>query len=165
MIRSGMLRLRETAEDDLAFVLNAEQGQANCAYIGQWTKEQHRGAFHNVDMLHLIIENASGERVGYVIITGLLDPNYAVCIKRIVIESKGLGYGTLTLKLLTDWVFQNTSAHRLWLDVKDHNNRARHVYEKAGFIFEGTLRDCVKVEGGFESLHIMSILRSEYSHG
>ncbi|WP_410512735.1 GNAT family protein [Paenibacillus sp. BR2-3] len=162
MIFSELIKLRESAEQDLEFVLAAEQGQHNRAFIGQWTKEQHRAAFQDEDMLHLIIEDAAGKRVGYVIVTGLLEPNLAVCIKRIVIESKGLGYGKMTLRLLTDWVFRNTETHRLWLDVKDHNSRARHVYEGAGFIFEGTLRDCVKVADGFESLQIMSILRTEY---
>ncbi|MDQ0192321.1 GNAT family N-acetyltransferase [Paenibacillus wynnii] len=162
MIHSESLQLRKTTEEDLEFVLAAEQAQHNCAFIGQWSKEEHRAALHDLDMLHLIIIDALGELTGYVIVTGLLDPNFAVCIKRIVIESKGLGYGKLTLRLLSDWIFQNTATHRLWLDVKDHNERARHVYEGAGFIFEGMLRDCVKVEKGFESLLIMSILRTEY---
>ncbi|WP_368665798.1 GNAT family N-acetyltransferase [Paenibacillus odorifer] len=48
------------------------------------------------------------------------------------------------------------------MDVRDHNHRARHVYESCGFTLEGTLLDCIKVEGHFESLHIMSILRHGY---
>ncbi|MEK4159087.1 MULTISPECIES: GNAT family N-acetyltransferase [Paenibacillus] len=63
---------------------------------------------------------------------------------------------------MSDWIFQHTETYRLWLDVRDHNHRARHVYESCGFTLEGTLRDCIKVEGHFESLHIMSILRHGY---
>lgn len=81
-----------------------------------------------------------------------------MCIKRIVIQSKGRGYGKSTLALLTQWVFTETPAHRLWLDVKDHNARAQHVYESAGFALEGTLRECVKNGDAFESAMIISIL-------
>jgi RimJ/RimL family protein N-acetyltransferase len=51
---------------------------------------------------------------------------------------------------------------RLWLDVKESNERARHVYESEGFLVEGILRECLKGEYGFESLVVMSILRDEY---
>ncbi|WP_342547837.1 GNAT family protein [Paenibacillus sp. FSL P2-0089] len=89
-------------------------------------------------------------------------PNLTLCIKRIVIQTKDRGYGTFTLKLLIHWAFNLTDTHRLWLDVKDYNVRAQHVYEAAGFKKEGTLRECIRTEGGFESLTIMSILREEY---
>ncbi|MEK4995637.1 GNAT family protein [Paenibacillus sp. FSL H7-0918] len=162
IIHSETLDLQTTTEQDLAFVLAIEQSELNRAYIGQWSKEEHITAIHDPDILHLTIWERSGKRVGYIIVTGLQDIHLTVCIKRIVIHSKGFGYGKLSLRLVSDWIFQHTETHRLWLDVRDHNHRARHVYESCGFTLEGTLRDCMKVEGHFESLHIMSILRYEY---
>lgn len=67
------------------------------------------------------------------ILAGLQDSNRTLCIKRIVIQAKGRGYGTMTLKLLIHWTFNHTDTHRLWLDVKDYNVRAQHIYEAAGF--------------------------------
>ena len=58
--------------------------------------------------------------------------------------------------------FEEFKAHRLWLDVKEHNVRARHLYESEGFVTEGVLRGCIKAEAGFESLVVMSMLRGEY---
>jgi RimJ/RimL family protein N-acetyltransferase len=113
--------------------------------------------------MHLTIQDKAGELAGYVILTGLQDPNLTVCVKRIVIQAKGQGYGKMTLALLSSWVFTHTDTHRLWLDVKDHNARAQHVYEAAGFTLEGTLRECIRTEAGFESLQVMSILRQDYS--
>lgn len=162
LLQSEMVNLQRTVVLDLEFVLTTEQGEANRTYIGQWSREEHMAAMNDPDILHLTIRDNSDERVGYVIITGLQDANLTACIKRIVIQSKGLGYGKMSLQLLTDWIFQHTQTHRLWLDVRDHNNRAQHVYESSGFTLEGTLRDCVKVGETFESLHIMSILRHEY---
>jgi RimJ/RimL family protein N-acetyltransferase len=162
IIHSEAMVLQRTTVQDLAFVLAIEQSEINRVYIGQWNKEEHTSAIQDPDTLHLTIWDSSGKRVGYIIITGLQDTHLTVCIKRIVIHSKGFGYGKLSLCLVTDWIFRHTESHRLWLDVRDHNHRARHVYESCGFTLEGTLRDCMKVEGHFESLHIMSILRYEY---
>lgn len=159
---SELLKLRKTTILDVDKVMTAEQDQHNRPYIGQWSREQHMRALFNTDMLHFIIEDAAGEFSGYVIITGLEDPNLATCIKRLVVVPKGQGYGTATLRLLKEWIFGNTDTHRLWLDVKDHNDRARRVYEGVGFTYEGTLRDCLKVGDSFESLQIMSILKGEY---
>lgn len=160
--QSAVLKIRPTEESDLTFVISTENDQENTPYIGQWTFEQHLNSLTNEDMRHLIIENYSGDKIGYVILTGLLDSNKALCIKRIAIQLKGKGYGKETLKLIIKWVFENTGTHRLWLDVKDFNSRARHTYESVGFVFEGTLRDSIFKGGRFESLSIMSILSHEY---
>ena len=66
------------------------------------------------------------------------------------------------MKIIIKWAFENTETHRIWLDVKDINRRARNVYESVGFICEGTLRDSFFNGNGFESLIVMSVLRHEY---
>lgn len=59
--------------------------------------------------------------------------------------------------------FEELNAHRLWLDVKDFNERARKLYESENFTTEGIWREAVKAENGRrESIVFMSILRSEY---
>lgn len=162
IIHSNALDIHLTTIQDLTFVLTIEKSESNRAFIGQWSIEEHTAAINDPNILHLTLKDSSGKRVGNIIVTGLQDPHLTVCIKRIVIHTKGLGYGKLSLRLLTDWIFKHTQTHRLWLDVRDHNHRARHVYESSGFILEGTLRECVKVGEHFESLHILSILRDEY---
>ncbi|MDQ0092020.1 RimJ/RimL family protein N-acetyltransferase [Paenibacillus anaericanus] len=162
MIESDVLKFRKTEVIDLTFVLNAETDSENTPFIGQWTVEQHLESLTNEDIHHLIIENKNGDKVGYVILTGLLDSNKVICIKRITIQMKNKGYGKESLKLIINWIFEETEAHRLWLDVKEFNTRARHVYESVGFIFEGTLRDCIFKGNKFESISVMSILRHEY---
>jgi RimJ/RimL family protein N-acetyltransferase len=61
------------------------------------------------------------------------------------------------------FAFVERRAHRLWLDVKEQNHRARSLYESEGFTLEGVLRECLKGAEGFESLVVMSMLASEYS--
>lgn len=162
MLHSDIINLRPTTLEDLNFVLSAERDELNRRFVGQWSREQHAAALADEDILHLIVEGPAGEREGYVILTGIQDPNLTINIKRLVILTKGCGYGTLTLKLLIDWAFANMDTHRLWLDVKEHNVRAQQVYAKAGFKLEGTLRECLRTEEGYESIQIMSILRREF---
>ena len=50
--------------------------------------------------------------------------------------------------------------HRITLEVYDLNPRARHVYEKVGFVHEGTGRDALLLDGAWIDVHYMAILGS-----
>jgi RimJ/RimL family protein N-acetyltransferase len=157
------IRLLRTSENDLDFVLIAEQSAENRSFVTVWAREQHLGALASEDLSHLIIENiADGSRVGYIILAGLADANQSIEFRRIVVTEKGKGYGKEALRLVKKLAFEELKAHRLWLDVREHNVRARHVYESEGFVAEGLLRECIKTEVGFDSLIVMSMLFSEY---
>ena len=157
------IKLRTTREEDLDFVLEAERAEANRDFVGQWSREQHRALFTNSDSAHLLFETVAERKpVGFAIVNGLQNPDQSVELMRIVVTDKGRGYGREAIRLIKKLAFEETGAHRLWLDVKSHNRRARHVYEAEGFITEGTLRECLKAGEVYESLVVMSILRSEY---
>ena len=157
------VRLRRTVEGDLDFVLAAEGAEDNRRYVGQWARERHREALSNPDMAHLVVESVTDERpVGYVIMAGLLDGHRSVEFQRVVITEKGNGYGREVLRAVKKMAFEELRAHRLWLDVREKNERARRLYESEGFLIEGTLRECVSVGGGWESLILMSLLEQEY---
>lgn len=50
--------------------------------------------------------------------------------------------------------------HRISLEVYAFNPRARHVYEKVGFVHEGTGRDALIFDGEWIDVHFMAILGS-----
>jgi diamine N-acetyltransferase len=130
-----------------------------------WAREQQLGALTSEYLSHLIIENsADGSRVGYIILAGLADANQSVEFRRIVVTEKGKGYGKEALRLVKKLAFEELKAHRLWLDVQEHNVRARGLYESEGFVAEGVLRECIKADVGFESLVVMSMLSGEYQY-
>ena len=156
------LKLRPTEESDLDYVLAAESGPDNRAFVGQWTRQQHLVALNQPDTAHLILEDQAGQPVGYVILADLDSPDDSVQFRRIVITAKGQGFGRQALKLIKSLAFGQYGAHRLWLDVKDHNERARHLYETEGFVVEGVLREALKTSDGYESLVLMSVLSHEY---
>ncbi len=157
------ISLRQTNEDDLDFVLGAEQSAENRAFVTVWTGERHQAAFKDEDLRHFIIESlVDGKRVGYVILAGLTNANQSIEFSRVVITEKNRGYGKQVLRQIKKLAFEELKAHRLWLDVKEHNERARHVYEAEGFSTEGVLRECLKTKDGFESLVVMSMLHDEF---
>jgi RimJ/RimL family protein N-acetyltransferase len=78
------------------------------------------------------------------------------------VQAKGAGFGRAALRMAKKIAFDDLGAHRFWLDVKKRNGRAQALYDSEGFVVEGELREAVKVESGFESMVVMSMLRSEF---
>ncbi len=73
------------------------------------------------------------------------------------------GYGTEAVELLLRHGFDTLNLNRIYLRVFSTNLRARRSYEKVGFVLEGTLRQAVYRQGRYADIHIMSILRSEWT--
>lgn len=153
--------IRKTTVADLDFVIAAENAEENSPHVMQWSREQHISALNNEDILHAIIE-ADGKSVGYAITAGLKDINKAVELRRIVIVEKGKGLGRKAVQLFKKLAFEELEAHRLWLDVREYNTRARELYKALGFVEEGYIRECILLNNKYVSHYIMSILEQEY---
>jgi len=78
-------------------------------------------------------------------------------------EDTGRGHGPDALHALVDFGFGELRLERIWLDVYAYNERARRVYERVGFVHEGTLRHGVYRDGDFHDVERMSILRDEWA--
>jgi RimJ/RimL family protein N-acetyltransferase len=158
------VRLRPTMQSDLEFVLSLEQDPDNLPYITPWERTQHEAAIRFPDFRHFILEAGPGlDAAGFVILIGCRSPHQSLELKRMVVQSKGHGLGRATLRVVKKVAFDDLGAHRLWLDVKSRNTRAKALYEGEGFIVEGVLREAVKVSGGFESMVVMSMLAAEFA--
>jgi RimJ/RimL family protein N-acetyltransferase len=120
------LRISNTEETDLNYVLEAESNNENRQYIIPWSRENHLQAINDPDVAHLIVQHEV--KVGYVILAGLLDSNQSIEFRRLVITEKGKGYGKSTVALIQKLAFETYHAHRLWLDVKVQNHRAQAIY-------------------------------------
>jgi diamine N-acetyltransferase len=162
IIKLDGIHLKKTTIEDLDFVIQTENHRENKDFVMSWTLKQHRDSLLDEDKLHLIIETSDKKRIGYAILAGLKNTNSSIELVRIVIADKGKGYGRTSIKAIQKYTFENLNAHRLWLDVKDYNERARYLYQSTGFVEEGRLRECIKNGDRYESLIIMSILQKEY---
>lgn len=73
------------------------------------------------------------------------------------------GWGTWLVTTARDFAFDQLHLHRLGLDVFSFNPRAHHVYQRAGFIDEGRLRDAVwdSATGQYGDDILMGMLASD----
>jgi diamine N-acetyltransferase len=158
------VRLRPTMQSDLEYVLSLEQEGENLPYITPWEKMQHEAAIRFPDFRHFIIEAGPGlERAGFLILIGCRNQHACIELKRMVVAHKGNGYGHAAVRVVKKIAFDDLGAHRFWLDVKMRNTRAQALYVKEGIQQEGVLREAVRVQDGYDSLVVMSMLASEYA--
>ncbi|QMS88003.1 GNAT family N-acetyltransferase [Nostoc edaphicum CCNP1411] len=157
-----MIKLRTANLNDIDFIFTQETRDEFKDLILCWSREEHSSNLHCADKHYLMIENVSGETQGYAILSGLQSPNRSIELTRIIVAEPGLGYGKRALRIILKKVFEDYNAHRCWLDVFEHNQRARHVYQSVGFQEEGVLREALRQKDKYSSLVIMSILENEY---
>jgi len=77
-------------------------------------------------------------------------------------DDQGQGLGSDMLRALLGFGFGQLRLERIWLDVYDANPGARRVYERVGFVYEGTLRHDAFREGRYLDVVRMSILADEW---
>ena len=158
------VRLRPTMQSDLDFVLSLERDPVNLPYITPWEKIQHEAAIRFPDFRHFIIETGPGlEAGGFLILIGCRNPHQSIELKRMVVREKHQGYGRAALRVVKKIAFDDLGAHRFWLDIKKRNVLAQGLYRTEGFVQEGELRQAVKVQDGFDSLVVMSMLQDEFA--
>ena len=106
-----------------------------------------------------------GERDGveaFAILRDLDDLHGNVYLKRIAARP-GRGAGPALLRLLIDWTFAKTAAHRFYLDCFDDNAPAQAMYERLGFTRDGVLREAyLAPDGRRRDLVLLALTRPEW---
>ena len=77
-------------------------------------------------------------------------------------DSWGKGYGRDAMKLLLNFAFGEMNMHRVGLTVFAYNERAKALYEKLGFVLEGTQRERLHRDGERYDMLDYGILRREW---
>lgn len=111
-----------------------------------------------------IVERATGRWVGEAVLNEL-DTHNRACGFRILIAREhdyGRGFGTEATRLVLAYAFGQAGVHRVELEVYAFNRRARHVYEKVGFVLEGTKRDALRWDGEWVDAHLMAMLAADW---
>jgi len=73
-------------------------------------------------------------------------------------SNHGKGVGTAAVNAILNIAFHELGLHRVYLRVFPENVGAVRSYEKAGFRYEGLLRETVFVEGEYRDMIIMSCI-------
>jgi len=77
-------------------------------------------------------------------------------------QARGQGFGGDALRVLLRFGFDDLNLNRIALQVYSYNPRAVALYERLGFVHEGTLREAIQRDGRFYDIYVMSILRDEW---
>ncbi|MDH6134417.1 RimJ/RimL family protein N-acetyltransferase [Kitasatospora sp. MAA4] len=111
-----------------------------------------------------VVDLASGACVGEVVLNEWDAANRS-CNFRILLIASGQdrGLGTEAARIVLAHGFEQLGLHRIALEVYAFNPRARRVYEKLGFVAEGTLRDALHYDGQWVDATVMSILAPDWA--
>lgn len=93
-----------------------------------------------------------------------IDPIARCAEFAIVLRScaQGRGAGMAAVRAILDRAFGQLALHCVYLNVLSDNKPAVSLYEKAGFIYEGTFRDALVLHGERKSIRWYRMLRDEY---
>ena len=111
-----------------------------------------------------ILDKATESHIGNIYLTEIQQINRSAEFSIFIGQSKfrSKGYGFEAIKLILSHGFKDLNLNRIHLTVLTDNLRAKRVYEKAGFQFEGKLRQAVFKNGEYKDLDFMAILKTEF---
>lgn len=147
-VLTGSVHSREEAADE-QYTLD----QLREVY-GRWAVAEDR-------VVWVIVENATGRVVGESVLNDLDEDNLSCGFRIWISGATGRGLGTEAVRLSVGHAFA-VGLHRVELEVYDFNPRARHVYEKVGFVHEGTRREALRFEDGWVDCHVMGLLATQW---
>ncbi|WP_240322708.1 GNAT family N-acetyltransferase [Austwickia chelonae] len=89
-----------------------------------------------------MIDNTTGHLVGEVVLNEWDEDNESCGFRTLIgAAGRGRGLGTEATRLVVEHGLTTMGMHRITPEVYDFNPRARHVYEKIGFVYEGAGRE------------------------
>ncbi|MCW2777040.1 MAG: hypothetical protein JWN17_765, partial [Frankiales bacterium] len=76
-------------------------------------------------------------------------------------EHRGQGHGRDALRVLVDYAFRSRNLRRVHLQTLASNEPALRAYRAVGFVEEGRLREHAWVEGAYDDVVLMALMRSD----
>ncbi len=145
-------------ESDIPYIMSLEQHPENRKFVVQGTLEEHINEIKDNDY-QVILVREGYDKIGYMLCKQDL-PNSSFELRRLIIQSKGQGYGKEAIIGLIDYVILKRSFHRFWLDVYEDNITGINLYKSIGMKLDGILEKSYKRDDEFISQHIYSITKS-----
>jgi diamine N-acetyltransferase len=128
-----------------------------------WLKKTIINDEKNIKLAICLVEN--GEHIGNVNLTSINWINRSAEYS-IMIGDKdhwGKGYGHEATFLILKYAFEELNLQRIYLTVRSDNIKAFKLYQKIGFQQEGILRKSLFKNNHYIDMHIMSMLKNEFS--
>lgn len=151
-LRGDGLVLRPVRPEDAEALLAATQDPENMRLTGtpgsvnvEQLRAQYRSADDRYDHAITAADDPQSRWIGEAVLRNVDRHNRCAGFRVSVGGSAlyGRGLGTKATRLVLAFAFGALDLHRVELEVNDFNQRARHVYEKVGFVVEGVRRDAL----------------------
>lgn len=174
ILGGGEVRLRRAEEADVAYLVALAADQAVEPYlaaVSPWSEEDVRDAIElgrrePAAAGRFVLEVPSGQE--WAAGGGLA---FAVQNRRSRIASlsgvmvdpraRGRGVGEAAVRLLTRHLIRDLGYHRVQLEVYGFNERALRLFERAGFVREGTKRRAYWRHGAWQDGVLFGLLEDE----
>jgi RimJ/RimL family protein N-acetyltransferase len=130
----------------------------------EYRRRWHDDRFLNSDPRLLIITESDNAAIGWVSWRqGRPDTQMGVLeIGALILpEHRGRGVGTAAQRMLVEYLFATTTAHRLWAGTESENTAEQKALERCGFVKEGLQREAVFRDGEWHDSVIYGLLRRE----
>jgi ribosomal protein S18 acetylase RimI-like enzyme len=130
-----MPTIRPTRTEDLDRVVALEAAADTVEWLCETGRAWHERALADRDQEHLVVEY-DGAVIGFGVLAGLRTCDGVIELRRMAVDPahRGSGTGRALLRAAIGRALDRHGAHRVWLDVKVHNERARLLYESEGFV-------------------------------
>lgn len=115
---------------DIPEVMRLERLPGYDATVGRFEADEHARVMAASDARYFGLREGAG-LAGFVILQDLDAPT--VLLRRIAVSRQDGGVGSWLVRTVMDWVFAESGAEALKLDVALNNPRGRFVYERQGF--------------------------------
>lgn len=120
-----------TMESVLDFIRNSfHEENKNFAFVDE--KDEYLGT---ISLKNISLKNANAE--------------YAIVTRK---KAQGTGAAMQATQELLRYAFEELKLHKVYLNVLEENVRAQKLYEKCGFVHEGTSPDAVLINGVYKTL-------------
>ena len=170
ILNSERLILRRFKEEDAFEIYNGYINQEDFLYYAYKVKrtlEEEIESLKGIDKKYenleyynwLITLNDSGKIIGAINLNvdnfnESLEFNYAIDDRY-----KGNGYMTEALNLVKDFCLNEIKANRIYGGCEINNEASRRVMEKCFFVYEGTLRNYLKLKDGYHDMLLYAFIR------
>jgi RimJ/RimL family protein N-acetyltransferase len=169
-IEKVSLRPLETSDIATLYVWDSD---IELSVLGGWVRQQSHSAFVRLweqrisepksDMDWFGIAHL-GNLAGYIQLA-LIDHTERRAAVGIVVGEKALwgkGIGATALRLLCDYAFAVRNLDRVYAEVYTYNTRSMRMFERVGFVREGTLRQHEYHNGARQDMHSYGLLKPEF---
>jgi aminoglycoside 6'-N-acetyltransferase len=147
---------------DLDAVVAVQGAEAARPFVAQSPRARLAAALAAPDE-ELLVIRAGDSLAGFVLLAGIGNVDTGIELRRLVATPPGTGIGRAALEQALRRAFEHHATHRVWLDVRIDNHRARALYAAVGFRVDGILRDAMLVDGRRHHELLLSLLRDEWA--